>query len=79
MRPSPRKRARRHTCKKSMVAEKLSAEWSVWLAPGALHAVGGGNHHRLVVSFGGVLVHGGGGLGAEVSGFLVSKSRVLTL
>ena len=34
-----------------------------------MHAVGGGNHHRLVVSFGGVLVHGGGGLGAEVSGF----------
>jgi hypothetical protein len=41
----------------------------VWLAPGALHAVGGGNHHGFVVSFGGVLVHGGGGLGAEVSGF----------
>ena len=34
-----------------------------------MHAVGGGNDHGFVVSFGGVVVHGRGSLGAEVSGF----------
>ena len=36
-------------------------------APDALLGVEGGEHDRLVVDLGGVLVDGGGGLGAEVA------------
>jgi hypothetical protein len=39
------------------------------LAPDALESVGGRNYHWLVMRFGGVIVNGGGGLGAKVSGF----------
>ena len=49
-----------------MIEEKLGIRR---LAPSALLAIGGWNHHGLVVGFGGVIVDGGGGLGAEVAGF----------
>ena len=45
------------------------------LAPAALLAVGGGNYQWFVVRFGGVIIDGSSGLGAEVAGFSVEIQR----